>query len=129
MQQLLKVIRENLPDGFEETISYGMISWVVPHSIYPAGYHCDPKQPLPFLSIASQKNGISLYHMGIYANPTLMDWYLENWKTYSPKKADIGKSCIRYKNPAEIPMKLIGELCARMSPEAWISCYETVLKK
>ena len=129
MQQLLKVIRENLPVGFEETIGYGMISWVVPHSIYPAGYHCNPKQALPFLSLASQKNNISLYHMGIYSSTELMDWFNDNWAKHSSKKPDMGKSCLRFKKPADIPFKLVGELCSKMSPEAWISCYESVLRK
>ena len=72
---LRKTILKNLPTGFEECISYGMVGYVVPHSIYPSGYHCDPKLPLPFMAFANQKNAISFYHMGIYADPSLMDWF------------------------------------------------------
>jgi uncharacterized protein YdhG (YjbR/CyaY superfamily) len=125
VQEIRKVIVENLPEGFEETIQYGMLSWVVPHSIYPKGYHCDTKTPLPFLSLASQKNFISLYHMGIYAEPNLMDWFVANYNQHCKSKLDMGKSCIRFKKMDDIPFKLIGELSQKMSPAQWIDLYES----
>lgn len=127
--QLRKVILGNLPKGFAETISYGMIAYVVPFSIYPGGYHCDPKQPLPFISIASQKNFVALYHMGIYAHPELLNWFTEEYPKHSKTKLDMGKSCIRFKKPEQIPLELIGELCAKMSPKEWIEIYESKLKR
>lgn len=124
IQQLRTVIKQNLPPGFEETMAYGMITYVVPHRIFPAGYHCDPKQALPFISLASQKNFIALYHMGLYASPALMEWFLDAWPKHSAKKLDMGKSCIRFKKPEDIPFGLIGELCARVSVEQWIENYQ-----
>lgn len=124
LSQLREVIKQNLPEGFEETINYGMIGYVVPHSIYPDGYHCDPKLPLPFINIASQKNFIALYHMGIYANPKLMDWFVTEYPKHVKTKIDMGKSCIRFKKIDQIPYELIGELCTKMTVEDWISLYE-----
>lgn len=129
MQQLREVILENLPEGFEEQMSYGMIGYVVPHSVYPPGYHCDTSQPLPFLSIASQKNFIGLYHMGIYANPPLMQWFVDEYPKYVKTKLDMGKACIRFKKPESIPVKLIGELVSKMSAEEWIAIYEQNIKR
>ena len=128
MNKLRKVISANLPKGFSETMSYGMIGYVVPHSLYPAGYHCNPKLPLPFLSIASQKNFISVYHMGIYADQKLMDWFLAEYPKHSDSKLDMGKSCIRFKKINEIPYKLIGELASKMSVKEWIALYEKAFK-
>lgn len=127
MSELRKVILKNLPKGFAETMSYGMVGYVVPHSLYPGGYHCDPKQPLPFLSIASQKNFIAVYHMGIYSDPKLLQWFTKEFAKQSTAKLDMGKSCIRFKKPEQIPFKLIGELAAKMTPQDWISTYEKVL--
>ena len=129
IQQLRKTILENLPEGYNETMSYGMIGFVVPHSIYPAGYHCDPKLPLPFISIASQKNFVALYHMGIYADNKLLEWFVTEYPKHSKAKLDIGKSCIRFKKINEIPFQLIGELAGKMSLKEWIKLYETNLKK
>ena len=129
MNNLRKVILENLPKGFVEIISYGAIGYVVPHSIYPNGYHCDPKQPLPFIGIASQKNHIGVYHMGIYADQQLMNWFLTEYPKHCKTKLDMGKSCIRFKKPDQIPYKLIGELVGKMSSDEWISIYETNLKR
>lgn len=129
IEKLRNVINQNLPDGFEECISYGMIGWVVPHSKYPAGYHCDPKLPLPFLSIASQKNFIGFYHMGIYADNQLTQWFQEEYAKEVPTKLDMGKSCIRLKKPENIPYDLIGELCSKITPEKWIELYEGNLKR
>jgi len=129
INQLRKVILKNLPKGFAEGMAYGMIGYFVPHSIYPNGYHCDPKQPLPFLSMASQKNFIALYHMGIYMNPTLMDWFTAEYAKRVKGKLDMGKSCIRFKKMEQIPFDLIGELASKMTVDEWITCYEKALKR
>ena len=128
MEKLQASIRENLPSGFEECLNYGMPSWVVPHSVYEAGYHANPKLPLPFLGIASQKSHVAVYHMGVYASPPLMDWFVKAYPDHSQKKLDMGKSCIRFKKVADIPYELIGELCAKMSPREWIDVYEQQVK-
>ena len=128
-QELRNTIKENLPEGFEEQISYGMIGFVVPHELYPKGYHCDPKLPLPFLSIASQKNFIAIYHMGIYANEELLNWFTGEFPKHSKSKLDMGKSCIRFKKINDIPQQLIAELCQKMTPEQWIDLYEKAFKK
>lgn len=119
-----KAINKNLPKGFEEGMGYGMLGWCVPHSLYSAGYHCDPKTPLPFIGLASQKNHIALYHMGIYSSTPLLDWFQAEWPKHSSKKLDMGKSCIRFKKPEDIPVALIGELCSKMTPQQWIDIYE-----
>ncbi|HMS99117.1 MAG TPA: DUF1801 domain-containing protein [Saprospiraceae bacterium] len=129
MLQLQKTIKKNLPKGFSEEMNYGMLGYVVPHKLYPAGYHCDPKLPLPFLAIASQKNFIAIYHMGIYADPRLLDWFTKAYAELNIGKLDMGKSCIRFKNPAKIPFDLIGELVSKMSPQQWIAMYESYYKK
>lgn len=127
--RLRKVIKDNLPDGFKETMSYGMIGYVVPHSIYPPGYHCTPSLPLPFMSIASQKNFIAVYHMGLYANTDLMNWFIKKYSEQTKPKLDMGKSCLRFKKPDEIPFELIGELSKKMSVKQWISLYEKNIKR
>jgi len=124
MRRLRDTIVSNLPDGFMETMSYGMMGYVVPHDLYPAGYHCDPKQPLPFMSIASQKNFIAVYHMGIYSDPALLEWFTTEYPKHCPTKLDMGKSCIRFKKPELIPFDLIGELSSRMKVQDWIALYE-----
>lgn len=129
ISKLRSVILENLPEGFEETIQYDMISYVVPHSLYPGGYHCDPKQPLPFLSIASQKNFVAVYHMGIYTDPNFLNWFVSEFPRHSAAKLDMGKSCIRFKKPEQIPFALIGQLTKKMSPKEWITLYESKLKR
>lgn len=129
MTKLREVINKNIPQGFEEILSYGMPGWVVPKTLYAAGYHCNPALPLPFLSIASQKSHIAFYHMGLYANANLMDWFLKQWVATESKKPDMGKSCIRFKNPEHIPYNLLGELCAKISVQDWINQYEKELKK
>jgi len=126
--QLRKVIKKHLPKGFKEQMNYGMIGYVVPHSKYPAGYHCKPEDPLPFLNVASQKNFISIYHMGLYGSPELMKWFTTAHAKASPKKLDMGKSCIRYKNPDDIPYELIGELVSKITPDQWIQAYEAAFK-
>lgn len=127
--ELRNTILENLPKGFSEEMNYGMIGYVVPKSLYPSGYHCDPKLPLPFVSIASQKNFIALYHMGIYAKKELYDWFVAEYPKHVKTKLDMGKSCIRFKNPEKIPFGLIGELVSKMSPEEWIGIYEQNIKR
>ena len=126
--KLRQTILDNIPDGFEETMSYGMIGYVVPHSIYPDGYHCTPELPLPFMSIASQKNFVALYHMGIYANPELMEWFKAEYPKYEKTKLDMGKSCIRFKKVDRIPYQLIAELCQKMTVSDWVSLYEANVK-
>ena len=122
---LRKTILENLPMGFVEQMSYGMIGYVVPHSIYPNGYHCNPKLPLPFLNIAAQKNFIALYHMGIYANPYLLNWFTSEFPKHSKLKLNMGKGCIRFKYGSQIPYDLIGELVRRIEVSKWINLYES----
>ena len=126
---LQQTIQENLPKGFEETIIYKMIGYVVPFSIYPDGYHCDTSLPLPFINIAAQKNFISLYHMGIYADPDLLNWFTTEYPKHAKTKLDMGKSCIRFKKMDDIPFELIGELITKMSVQQWIDLYTTKLKK
>ena len=128
IKKLRKVIVKNLPKGFSERMGYGMIAYVVPHSLYPPGYHCDPALALPFISLASQKNHIALYHMGIYGGAHL-DWFVKEWTKHSTKKLDMGKACIRFKKPEDVPLDLIGELCTRMTPQQWIELYEHNLKR
>ena len=124
MERLRQTIGASLPPGFEETMQYGMISFVVPHALYPAGYHVDPTQPLPFISIASQKYGIGLYHMGLYASPALLDWFTKAYASACTTKLDMGKSCIRLKKMNAIPYELITDLAAKMTVQEWITLYE-----
>ena len=126
---LHQTIVSNLPEGFEPGISYGMLGYVVPHHLYPAGYHCKPSEPLPFVSIASQKNSINFYHMGIYADATLLNWFVAEYPKHSKQKLDMGKSCIRFKKPEYIPYELLGQLMQKMTAAQWISLYERNLKK
>lgn len=114
----------NLPNGFEEQISYGHIGFVVPHSMYPNGYHCDPTSPLPFIGLASQKNFIALYHMGIYSDEKLLNWFKEEYPKHAKRKLDMGKSCIRFKKTDDIPYDLIGRLASKITPDQWIATYE-----
>ena len=127
--KLHDIIVKNLPVGFEPAISYGGLGYVVPHTLYPAGYHYKPSEPLPFAGIASQKNSINFYHMGIYSDPKLLDWFVTEYPKHSKQKLDMGKSCVRFKKFGEIPFKLIGELMKKMSAEEWIRVYEIKLKK
>lgn len=126
--KLHAIIVKNLPKGFEAAISYGGLGYVVPHTIYPAGYHCKPSEPLPFAGIASQKGSINFYHMGIYSDPQLMKWFVTEYPGHSKQKLDMGKSCVRFKKFEEIPYKLIGELMRKMSVKEWIEKYEAERK-
>jgi uncharacterized protein YdhG (YjbR/CyaY superfamily) len=126
--KLRNSILNNLPKGFEEEMNYGMLGYVVPHSTYPNGYHCNPKLPLPFINIGSQKNFFALHHLGIYANPELLEWFTNEYPKHSSQKLDMGKGCIRFKKFDQIPFDLIGELAGKMTVEDWIHCYETQIK-
>ena len=129
INKLRKIILDNMPQGFEECLNYGMLGYVVPLSIYPSGYHCSPELPLPFLNVASQKNFIALYHMGIYANKEVLDWFIAEYPKYCKLKLDMGKSCIRFKKPEQIPFELIGELMRKISVKDHIESYEASRKK
>lgn len=129
MEKLRDVIRANIPQGFAEQINYNMPGWVVPHSIYPDGYHVDAKLPLPFINIASQKSHIGLYHMGIYSNPELLEWFQENYPLHCKNKLNMGKSCIRFKNVGKIPYDLVGQLCSKMTVEQWIDIYQKQIER
>ncbi len=129
IEKMRQAIKKTLPKGFEEVMCYGMLGYVVPHSLYPKGYHCDPKLPLGFISVASQKNFVALYHMGIYANPKLLDWFVGEFPKHSKSKLDMGKSCIRFKKMNDIPYELISELASKMTVQDWIDCYESAFKK
>lgn len=129
MAKLRRVINKKLPGGFKEVMGYGMLGWVVPLNTYPAGYHCTPGEPLPFLGLASQKNFIAVYHMGIYGDLKLLEWFRSEWPKFSKKKLDMGKSCIRFKKPEDIPFDLIGDLVSKMSPIQWIERYESAMKR
>ena len=126
--KLRNTILKNIPKGFEETIGYGMVAYVVPRTIYPEGYHCDPKLPLPFMNLASQKNFIAVYNMGIYVNKKVYDWFVNEYPKHCKRKLDMGKSCIRFKYIDEIPYELIGELASKITVEEWINSYESNIK-
>jgi len=129
LMMLRKTIIENLPKGYVEEMSYGMIGYVVPFSIYPKGYNVKPKVPLPLLNLAAQKNFIALYHMGIYADQALLKWFTEEYPKHSKLKLDMGKGCIRFKNVSQIPYALIGELVKKMEVDEWINLYESYFRK
>ena len=129
MEKLLNIFREHLPPGFQEGLGYGMPAFTVPHSLYPAGYHCNPEEALPFISIASQKSFIGLYHMGIYAIPELHQWWTEEYPKHAKRKLDMGKSCVRFKKMDDIPYELIAELATKITPEQWIEVYEREIKR
>ena len=129
ISKLRSLIQENIPVGFTEEMSYGMIGYVVPHSIYSEGYHCDTSLPLPFINIASQKNFIAFYHMGIYADEKLCNWFVKEYPKHSKRKLDMGKSCIRFNKMDDIPYELLSELVKQVSVSDWVSLYERGLKK
>lgn len=129
VRKLREIIKKNLPKGFEEAMNYGMLGYVVPHSIYPAGYHCTPELPLPFMNIASQKNFVAVYSMVLYSKKELYDWFISEYAKRCKYKLDMGKSCIRFKKMDDIPYELIGELTAKVTAEEWINMYEAAFKK
>ncbi len=122
--KLHDIIVKNLPKGFAPGISYGGLGYVIPHTRYPDGYHCKPSEPLPFAGIASQKGSINFYHMGMYSDPALLEWFVTEYPKHSNQKLDMGKSCVRFKKFEEIPYALLGELMTKMSAEEWIAKYE-----
>ncbi|MBT6870262.1 MAG: DUF1801 domain-containing protein [Candidatus Marinimicrobia bacterium] len=123
-----KLLFDNIPSGFEEVLGYGMPAYVVPHSIYPSGYHCDSKLPLPFINFASQKNFVAFYHMGIYAKPKLLEWFVGEYPKHCSAKLDMGKSCIRFKKVENIPFGLLADLVTKMTVDEWITIYEEKFK-
>ena len=127
--KIKEILAKNLPKGFEEGILYKMPAFFVPHSLYPDGYHCNPKEPLPFVNVASQKNFVALYHMGLYAKKGLYDWFVAEYPKHYKSKLDMGKSCIRFKKMDDIPYDLIRELASKMIPKEWIEIYESAIKK
>lgn len=127
--KLIKTIHENLPKGFAETLSYGMLGYVIPHSIYPPGYHVNSAEPVPFISIASQKNYVALYHLGIYTYPDVLAWFQEEYKKQVKTNLDMGKSCIRFKNVGQIPYDLIAELCRKITLEDYLEKYIQEVEK
>jgi hypothetical protein len=129
IKKLRQIINKNLSKGFEEGMNYNMIGFYVPHSVYPDGYHCDTKLPLPFMNLASQKNFIAVYHMGMYAKKEILDWFVAEYPKHCKYKLDMGKSCVRFKKIEDIPYALIGELAAKMSSKEWIAIYEANVKK
>jgi len=128
-KKLRQTILDNIPQGFEEQMSYGMIGYVVPKSIYAIGYHCDTSLPLPFVNIASQKKFITLYHSGIYASKHIYNWFVGEYPKHCKRKLDMGKSCIRFKKAEEIPFNLIAELMHKLTVKEWINLYETSIKR
>ena len=129
MQRLRETIQTNISKDTEETMQYGMITYVIPYSVYPPGYHCAPKQPLPFISLAAQKNFFAFYHMGVYAKPELLNWYIETYEQTMKRKPDVGKSCIRFKKAEHISFELLAELVKRMTASEWIELYEKNYRK
>jgi uncharacterized protein YdhG (YjbR/CyaY superfamily) len=129
MLTIIQTLHTHLPEGFVPQLQYNMPSFVVPHSIYPSGYHCNPKEPLPFISIASQKNYIALHHMGLYSSPDLLDWFVNEYPKHSKYSLDMGKGCIRFKKMHDIPYNLLSELFTKLTPAEWIENYEKQLGK
>jgi len=129
VSKLRSIILKNLPKGFQEIMGYGMLGYAVPHKIYPAGYHCNPKDPLPFMGLASQKNFIAVYNMGVYSDPKLLKWFTSEYPKHTTAKLDMGKSCMRFKKLDQIPYKLIGELAKKMTVKDWITLYEKEVKR
>ena len=129
LTRLRQTILDNLPEGFAETMGPTGPGYCVPHSLYPAGYPADPRRPMPFITIASQKNYIALYHMGIYANPKLLQWFVGEYPKYSTTRLDMGKGCIRFKKIDQIPYELIGELVKKINPRDFLNILEKIIKK
>ncbi len=127
IQAVRQTILANLPEGYEEGMQYGMIGYYVPHSVYPPGYHCDPKQPLPFAGLASQKNHMSIYLMCIYGDGQQQEWFREAW-TKTGKKLDMGKGCVRFKRIEDVPLNVVGQAIKRVPVKKFIASYESALK-
>ena len=129
IRTLREVIKKNLPVGFEEGNSYGMIGFVVPLTRYPKGYHTTPGEPLPFIGLAAQKNHIAVYHMALYASEDLHKWFEDEYAKRVTTKLDMGKSCIRFKNKSSIPYDLIGELVSKITVDQYVAWYEETMEK
>lgn len=127
--KLREVINENIDKGFQEGLSYNMPGWSVPLDTYPDGYHCKADTPLPFASLANQKGFIAVYHMGVYADEKLYEWFTGAYPKHSKRKLDMGKSCIRFKKMDDIPYELIGQLMKKMTMKQWVKLYEKNIKK
>lgn len=126
LKAIRAVILKNLPKGYEEGMQYGMMGYYVPHSVYASGYHCDPSQPVPFASVASQKNHMALYLMCVYGDEKHRTWFIDAWKK-SGKKLDMGKSCVRFKKLEDVPLDVLGKAIARVPVKQYLAFYESVL--
>jgi len=120
-----RIILANLPDGYQECISYGMIGYVVPHSIYPKGYPCNPKLPLPFANLGSQKNHMALHLMSVYGDSKTEQWFRKSWEA-AGKKLDMGKACVRFKRLEDVPLEVVGQVFARTPVADYIARIESV---
>lgn len=129
VSRIREAVLSALPKGFTEQVSYGSIGYVVPLSLYPKGYHCNPKLPLPFMNIASQKNYISFHHMGLYGDPQLLAWFQAEYPKYAKTKLDMGKGCVRFKKIDDLPIELIKKLCAKIKPQDWIKMIEKSMQR
>ena len=129
IEKLREVIKTNLPEGYEEVISWGTIWYSIPHSIYPDGYHCKTSEPLPLIGLSNAKAHISFTHMGVYADEDLRTWWEEEYAKQCKYKLDMGKGCIRFKKMEDIPFELIGELCQKISVQDWIDMYESRVRR
>jgi hypothetical protein len=127
--KLRDTLRTHLPEGFIEDFNSGMLGFVIPKSTFPGGYHCNPETPLPFINLAAQKNFIALYHMGLYADQDLLNWFTAEYPKHAKTKLDMGKSCIRFKKMNDIPYPLIGRLAEKMTPGEWVNLYEKIFKQ
>lgn len=127
IETVRRVIKKNLGKGYAEGMSYGMIGYYVPHSVYPPGYHCNPEQPLPFACLASQKNHMAVYLMCVYGRKEHESWFRKAWAK-TGKKLDMGKSCVRFKKLEDLAVDVIGEAIKRVPVGEFIEYYETVIK-
>jgi hypothetical protein len=126
IERVRTVINENLPSGYAEGMQYGMIGWFVPHAVYPPGYHCDPKQPLPFVSLASQKNHMAVYLCSVYMAPGELAWFEQAWRA-TGKRLDMGKSCVRFKTLDGVALGVLGESVSRWPVPRFVAAYEGAL--
>jgi hypothetical protein len=117
------VILKNLPKGYAEGIQYGMIGYFVPHDVYPPGYHCDPKQPLPFVSLASQKNHMAVYLYCLYSDPDMLDWFREAWAA-TGRKLDMGKSCVRFKKLDQVALDVVADAIRAIPVKDFVAHYD-----
>ena len=127
IETVRQIILNNLDRAYEEGMQYGMIGYYVPHSIYPSGYHCDPRQPLPFACLASQKNYMSLYLGCVYGEHEIARWFVQTWAK-TGKKLDMGKSCVRFRKVEDLALDVIGEAIRRMPAKTFIAYYESVIQ-